>query len=359
MSFYAIKQANLKLRILAFLVFPISIIITFMVIQNSFLLDFDIYYNAGKAVLSGDTPYQLYGHFNLPFQYFPWIAWLFIPFSLFPEKTGWILFAYLNIVLLFISIRILYNIHNKDLSQNEPFYIIFFFSTSLLMSLLMFMVGQVSILMLFSCTLAINFIHKKKYALAGWMVPLILVKPHLVLFFLPALFLISKKEFVITAFLSTGCLLAIATILYPSWPNEMINVFIDGQARGDRMLWAYSTLPGALRLKNWRVLNFYFAIPSFFIALFLLQKQINLPIFPRLSFLLAYSLFSAPYSFAYDFPLLIPSLIFLSKEWNISTALIWTICATYPALVGFQGQTYFLILFVILLIETKTIDTKY
>lgn len=184
MSFYNKKLWDFIRLCLIATICSLLLLIVFIQIQNSDLLDFEIYYEAGRSVLNGEKVYRFYGIYQLPFQYFPWIAWLFAPFAIFDIYTAWILFSLINIFLSFSSIVILLNILEKEVDPNTKLTTsLFYLSAALVMSLLLFTVGQISVLLLFLCTVTIKWIDEDKIKTAGILAPVLLLKPHLMLVF--------------------------------------------------------------------------------------------------------------------------------------------------------------------------------
>ena len=336
------------------------LLITLAEIRNGTLLDFEIYYMAGSALLNGETPYQFYGEFSLPFQYFPWVGWLFVPLAAMPIQSAWIVYAVINMGLLYISVVILLSLPSAEKERAAILKSLYIFSASLLMSLLVFIVGQISIFLLFVCVLIIKLLHHDRRELAGLIAPFLLTKPHLMLLFLPYTLLKGGKRFILYSAIGTAVLAGIAAIQNPAWGTEMFNIIRLGQDRGDGLLWGFSTLPGALELRNWRIMNFLFAVPSLAVSICIIRQLKRLPLQQQLSFSLALSLFSAPYSFAYDLPLIIPALIYLSGANRNYTVIMWLCAAFLPRIVQFQGQTYFLILATVILIcfNSKDADNK-
>ncbi|HCK67182.1 MAG TPA: hypothetical protein DHW49_13040 [Anaerolineae bacterium] len=327
------------------------LLIVFVKIQNSDLLDFEIYYEAGRSVLNGEKVYQFYGNYQLPFQYFPWIAWLFAPFAIFDIHTAWILFSLINIFLFFYSIFILLNITEKEVDSNTKITLsLFYLSAALVMSLLLFTVGQISIFLLFLCTVTIKLIDEDKRTIAGILTPVLLLKPHLMLVFFPIVLKKGGKDYLLSSIISIVILGSIATLLNTEWITEMLKIIFLGQLRGDDLLWGYTTFAGAFEMKNWRIINFYFSIPSLIISYFIIHKIRNATTVLYLISGLTLSLFAAPYSFAYDLPLLTPALVLLSSQYKNFSLLIWGIAVIVPIISGFQGQSYFLILIVSILV---------
>jgi hypothetical protein len=63
----------------------------------------------------------------------------------------------------------------------------------------------------------------------------------------------------------------------------------------------------------------------------------------------------SPYAFAYDLPLLIPALLWLSRRWSTRMTVIWSILAGIAAFAGFSGFSYFATLLVSGLIVLKLV----
>lgn len=318
-----------------------SLLFLSIIITNTFPIDFDIYYRAGQAVFRGQTPYQLYGKFQLPFQYFPWAAWFFAPFSTLPFKLAWYIFATLNTIVLFLSSITFYTKTLPVNMQEKPSKLIILFSSTLIMSMLTFQTGQISILIAFICIVTIVLIKSDLPYQAGLLFPLLILKPHLVLIFIPCVLWIGGKKYILSAVLATAVVAILAFIIHPNWASELAHIILVGQDRDDNLLWGFATLAGALELKNWRIYNFYIAIPSLLIAIVALR---NFKVKSKLLFLslaLSLSLFSAPYSFAYDLPLLLPAIILLSQQkWYYLFVIL--LSTAIPLIFLYQGQSYIL-----------------
>ena len=338
--------------------FIIAAFLTVYLIHGGVLLDFEIYYEAGRALLSGVTPYQFYGKFELPFQYFPWVGWMFMPLALLPMRPAWIFFAALNLGLLGYSIYLLAKTLDEERQVGGVLNFVHLSSNFLILSLLVFQVGQISIFILFACTLTVRLLLKGKPEWAALLAPFLLIKPHLMLLFFPYLLWNGRKRYAGFALLTIGVFVAVSLFLNPHWPQEMYTIIRLGQDRGDKLLWGFSTLAGALELRNWRVLNFYFAVPSFIISLFALIRMEKLPEFHRLAFALALSVFAAPYSFAYDFPLLIPALLIFAQKGGIYRPIFFSLAVIIPLFSQYQGQTYLSIVGLVGLILVETHSTR-
>lgn len=340
---------RLATTILVFFFLGFSLFFLSITVSQTSPIDFEIYHKAGQSVLNGETPYQFYGKFDLPYQYFPWCIWLLLPLSLLPLKIAWYVFSTINTIILFISIIIVHNKINPDHSTYTSHKILTLFSTYLIMSMLTFQTGQISILISFFCVATIILIKSDMPFQAGLFFPFLILKPHLVILFSFYALRIGGKKYLLSATLTTLTLVILSTLIHPNWFAELISIIVKGQqGRGDNLLWGFSTLAGALELANWRVYNFYIAFPSLCIAIFILNKFKSSSEYLVLILALVLSLFSAPYSFAYDLPLLIPAITLLAGRRYYAELSIF-LSAAIPLVFFYQGQSYILIVCIVIL----------
>jgi len=217
---------------------------------------------------------------------------------------------------------------------------------SLLMSRLVFRVGQVSIIQLAFTVALLWALDRHKPTQAGLLFPWLLIKPNLMLLFLPATWYIGKKKYIQASILALIIILGISFILFPDWLTQMTRLIIQGQARNDYLVWDFTTLAGILGLP--RMWNYVFApfLLAYGIALSYYFK--DLPNFTWLIFVLALSLLIAPYSFAYDQPMLIPILIYLSRKRDWQALVLWVLAALIPYVSHYSSYSYLLTLIVLI-----------
>lgn len=328
--------------------FGLALFFTAVTVSLTSPIDFDIYYQAGHAMVNGETPYQMYGKFNLPFQYFPWGGWGFIPLSILPYRTAWYIYAGLNVLLLLLTIALGLKKTLQESPQRKAVVFFTLSSSALIMSMLSFQTGQISILIASASLATILLINSGHNARAGLLFPIIILKPHLVILFVPLLLWMGGRRYIISALASTLLLAGISFVIHPNWALEMIQIILQGQDRDGSLLWGFSTLAGALELENWRVYNFYIAVPSTLLAIFILTRFRAASTQIILTFALTLSLFSAPYSFAYDFPLLLPAIILLADK-KTYFGLSAFLAAAIPLFVLYQGQSYILTVCIVVL----------
>jgi hypothetical protein len=309
---------------------------------RSDLLDFTIYYGAGERVRNGLSPYTGYGPYLLPFQYVLWIAWLFAPLSLLPIQTAWRLYMGITLVLMAVCFFLLKRLHRVDVPASL---LALFYALSLVMCLLLFRVGQVGAIQLLTVVLIIVALDARRPVLAGLLVPLVIIKPQLVVLFLPAMWIRGGRATFAASIAALAVMSTLATLVNPTWLREMMDIIAAGQARNDTLVWYFTTLPGLLGRP--RTFNLPAALALFPIGAWILWRLRALPVAPWLSIAAALSLLVAPYSFAYDLLLLIPALLWLTSRWRSAAIWLWFAVAAIPWLDEYSGASYLVTLAVV------------
>lgn len=326
--------------------FCLSIFFLVQSVQTSDWHDFDVFYNAASASLAGKSMYIIVGKHNLPFWYPPWTGWLFILFAIFPKNVG--LFLYQGISLLgAIFIVYFLVIHHQPTFKQKHFLIIYALLVPL--SLQLISVGQMDYIFLLLIMLIIWGAEKKNDILVGLLYPFLLTKPHLVIPFSLYLFYRTGRKALTISVLFTTCMLITATLLYPNWYKEMFNQLLHSGIRTDGL--AFMTLPGMLgRQENW-IGTGNLPITLFLIisVTTLLWKFRSLPVLPFLSVTLVASLFCAPRAYAYDLPLIIPALIWLTANNFSKSWWIWATASLLPVMVSFSSHTFLVVIFILAL----------
>lgn len=304
-------------------------------------LDFAIYHSAGGKALMGQSPYRFYGPYELPYQYLPWVAWMFLPLSMLPINLSWTIFVFLNLLLLASACFILAIVHKSSLQWHE---IIFLAATSLIMNALALRVGQVSVIHLAVIIAAIVCIQSDRGILAGSIFPLIVMKPHLTMLIAPALLWKGGRKMRASSVISIAVLTVIATLLQPSWIGEMQDVIVKGQLRNDPLAWNFTTFATLIGLpRKW---NYVFALILVPLGAWVAYQIRYLPTSAWLSVVLSISLLTAPYAFAYDLPLLLPALFWLTDSWTVRTRWLWLSSALLCVAAGYSSGTYIVTLIV-------------
>ncbi len=153
-------------------------------------IDFPAFYGAARNTLYGLSIYTYYGIHHLPFWYFPWTSWIFIPLAIFPRQVAWIIYLVISFGVAFQAINVLAN-HVQRFSFLDRLYM---FSMLLWMGWLAYRVGQMSFLILGVTVLVILLIGKGRSILSGLLIPLLLIKPHLFIIFIPLVLWLGGKK---------------------------------------------------------------------------------------------------------------------------------------------------------------------
>lgn len=307
-------------------------------------LDFNVFYGAATRLLGGKTPYVYYGNKFLPFWYFPWTAWLFIPFTAMSQNTSWIVFSIFNILTIAGIIFFFSAYYQSTLTLTDKFLL---FSSSITLSWLLFKVGQMTMLNLLLIIIIMFLMKKKHFVIAGLLSPFLLIKPHLLLLFLPAILLIGKKKFVLAGSLSSILFLTIAQLATPSWLFKMYNLLTAGSQRVSEYFTTFSTFLGGKQ--NW-IGTAYLPITIILYAItaLALWKVRSLPTVPFLSLALGASLFVAPRAYSYDLPLLLPLVMWLTKDiekkWHFYILILLTF---YPFIFNFGSSLYLVTILIV------------
>lgn len=326
-------------------------------VKSSELWDLNVFYSSAQTALHGGNIYQVYGSLHLPYWYFPWVAWLFIPLALFSFNTAKVLYIILTICsLVFIQFAVLNSLSIKF----NLYFQAFFIAISAWMCWLLFHVGQIDFLLAGITVICILLIAKKKYLTAGFLFPLLLVKPHLLTIFIPYTFLRGGKKYFLTAILSLSIMLAISFFIQPTWLKDMIHILQSNGGRTDNY-WDFTILSEFIGLQeNWSgTNNLFLFFAQFIIANFILWKNRHLQVLPFLSLALTASLFCAPRAYSYNFPFLIPSLLWLSDNKPINVVLLWALIGIVSLATQFSTGSYLIVLGIFALSVTKANHFSY
>lgn len=319
--------------------------------------DFEVFYYSAQTALHGGMIYDTYGPYNLPYWYFPWLSWFYIPLALFPAGTAYTI--YITISLL-CAIASFYFLCEKMSPQTNLSQRTFALCMSLLLCWLLFRVGQMDFLLLALAGLTIYLIDTQKSHLAGLAVPIFLFKPHLFLIFFPYATLKGGKKFLASATSVTTLLASISFVFIADWPSQMVRLLsISGQRTDNN--WNFTTLPTLLGLQeNWSgTANLPFTLALMVMGFVALWRVRSLNTFPMLSLALTGSLICAPRAYAYNFPLLIPVMIWLSANLSRYTFLLfWATAGLLPFFFRFSSGMYIIALAVFIWGYIKALGSK-
>jgi hypothetical protein len=291
--------------------------------------DFEVFHSSASAALHGANFYVTYGTEHLPFWYFPWLAWFFIPLAVFPYPIAKVIYLALSLVSAGLVVRLLGRHFNPRLSLAMQLFIL---SMSLLMSMLLFIAGQMDYILVGVITAVILLLDRRKPVAAGLLFPILLIKPHVLAVFLPFLLLRGGRQFRLAAAASVGFLSVIAFILIPNWPSEMARMLMQYGGRSDNY-WNFITLPQLLgSQENWSgTANLPVTIGLLLLGLLVSWRFRRLPLVPFLALTLAASMLGAPRAYTYNLPILIPPMLWISVNRPLWGTLLW-LCAGAGAL---------------------------
>ncbi len=334
-----------------FSILSISLILLFFQNAKSDWHDFDVFYSAASAALAGKSIYIIVGQYQLPFWYLPWTAWFYIPYAIWPKAIGLLLYQATSVISAILVVNSLTGYYEPNFKVQDKILILAFLVP---MSMQLIMVGQMDYILLGLLVLVIWAAELKKDILVGLLYPFLLTKPHLIIPFSIFLFLRSGKRAFLISVVFSAVMLLIETILSPGWYLEMIqSLQLSGQ-RVDGL--PFSTFPSLLGLQeNWiGTANLPFTFLLIALAMLVLWKFRSLPTIPFLSLALAASLFCAPRAYAYDLPMLIPAMIWLTAQNFKLYWWLWAGVGIFTIFALFSSSTYWITLFIFSLIIYKS-----
>jgi hypothetical protein len=319
-------------------------------------LDFSVFYGAAKSTLSGDSLYRMTGAHNLPFWYFPWTAWIFLPFTFWSEPIALLVYKALFVLGAILSVNSLLTFYKPDFPFWDKVLILSLLTS---VSLQTMIVGQMEYILLGLIVLTMYAIDRKRFVLAGVLILFLWTKPHLLIVFTLMAFWLGGIRMIVTTTVAFVVMSLIETLRRPGWHLEMLNLLRNGQARSDGPI--FTTFPNMLGFQeNWvGTGNLLLTALLIVVASLIVWKFRSLPTVPLLSLALTASLFCAPRAYAYDLPLLIPGLVWLTAKDFKSTFWVWIVAAVLPPLTRYSASTYLVVLLVFLLgIRKAYWDTK-
>jgi hypothetical protein len=315
-------------------------------IFNSDWHDFDVFYNSARAALEGRSIYFISTSHQLPFWYFPWTAWFYIPLAVWPKEIALILYKCLTVLCAIFVVIYLTHYYNPDLKILDKVLIL---SLIIPMTLQLMLLGQMDYILLALIVIMMIAIEQKKDILAGLLFPLLWMKPHLLIVFTLFAFWRAGKRTVLVSLATSVVLFGVETFLSPGWPLEMLNLLRGGTQTVISL--GFISLPILLGFPQNMVgtANLPITILLICLAILIVWKFRSLPTFPLLSLSLVASLFCAPRAYAYDLTLLIPVLIWLTAKEFRSWIWLWFVAAAIPFLTNYSSYAGLLTILTFLL----------
>lgn len=351
--------ASLRRVLYAFFAFTCLFFVLWFVLytaSHSELWDFGVFYGSAQAALRGQSMYQVYGHYQLPYWYFPWVAWMFVPLAILPLEVATTVYLTLG----FMGAVWLVFVAGPRLGAKRPFAAnVFILAMSLLASWLLFRVGQADFILAALITGIVFLIDAKRDVLAGALFPILLFKPHLLLIFIPFAMLRGGRRFLIAAFASVLALSVLGFILVPNWPVQMVSMLRQSGLRTDNA-WGFTTLPELIgRQENWSgTANLPITLGLFALGLAVAWMNRHLPTAPFLSLTMALSLLGAPRAYSYNLPFLLPALLWLSPSGVLLTTVEWLGVGALAFRTSFSTGSYFIVLITCVLAVIKSVRVR-
>jgi hypothetical protein len=338
-----VVSKNILYSVLVFFAFFLSITLLFIQSSRSDWHDFDVFYFAASAALRGKSIYVVVGRYNLPFWYLPWTAWFYIPYAIWPKETGLLLYQATSVISAILVINSLTQHYQPSFKLQDKLLILAFLAP---MSMQLIMIGQMDYILLGLLVYIIWGAEHKKDILVGILYPFLLTKPHLIIPFSIFLFWNSGRRALLVTILFSTAMLLVETMLSPGWYLEMFQRFQESGQRVDGP--TFATLPSLLGLQeNWSgTANLPFTFLLIALAILVLWKFRTLPAIPFLSLALVASLFCAPRAYAYDLPLLIPAIIWLTAENFKLHWWLWGVVGILSIITLFSSSIYGIVLLV-------------
>jgi hypothetical protein len=335
----------------------LSLLLLYIQSAKSDWHDFDVFYTAASAALAGKSIYIIVGQYHLPFWYLPWTAWFFIPYAIWPKSIGLLLYQASSVISSILVVNSLTRYYLPNFKFQDKILILAFLVP---MSLQLVMVGQMDYILLGLIVSIIWGVEHKKDILIGILYPFLLTKPHLIIPFSIFLFWRSGKRAILVSVLLSITMLLIETYFNPRWYLEMFrSLQVSGQ-RVDGL--PFATFPSLLgSQENWiGTANWPFTLLLISLAILILWKFRALPPMPFFSLALAASLFCAPRAYAYDLPMLIPAMIWLTAEHFKYLWVLWGIVGIFSIITIFSSSIYWatLLVFGLSIYKSYTIIAK-
>lgn len=246
----------------------------------------------------------------------PWLLVFFMPLGFLPFKIASVIWLWLNLVLIGISVLFVSGLTSQ--TGKERFLIWVFIGCIIFgPTLSLIVIGQVSTIILISLLGCLYFMKKNRYDLAGAVLLMAVIKPHIVYFVFPLLswhaLRLRKWQFFAGMFLAGLISIFIIILFFPRWPTAYVALL----GKMHISAWYTSTL--------WSLLDVVFQRPIFhWGGLFLLPLIFwfelhfeHLGDLTVLNLSLLLSIAFAPYGYLFDQIVLLPALVQL-LAWLVS-----------------------------------------
>ncbi len=202
--------------------------------------------------------------------------------------------------------------------------------------------GQASIIQLAAAVVIISALHVNRPFVAGLAIPLVIIKPHLVIYFLFAALKRGGRRMLLAGIGAILVLMFLALLMQPSWITDMLRVIIYGQLSSPMEWNKYVTLAGLFSLPPCIGIMVWLLLLRFLILLDSRFRSVPSNIWLPITLVL--SLATAPYAFAYDLILLLPAVVWLCLPMSPLSIVIISIVLGIVISAGFSGVAYLAVL---------------
>ena len=150
-----------------------------------------------------------------------------------------------------------------------------------------------------------------------------------------------------------------AFVFMPNWPVDMLGMLMHSGQRVDNGTWDFTTFAELIgKVENWSgTANIPITVILIFLSWMVLWKSRHLQTVPFLAFTLLASVLCAPRAYSYNFPFLLPALLWLSVERTNQTILIWTGIGILSVMTNFSTGAYLIVLLAFLLAIWKSYES--
>lgn len=240
----------------------------------------------------------------------PWVLAWFIPFTLVNFEKAANLWLAVNFLLLFVSVVIIWRINAAKLRTLRLFWLPILAAIFFPATILVFIYGQVGILLL-GGLVGFLFLYRESHDFsAGAVLSLAMVKPHLVYITIPLIFLVALKERRWKVLLGFGLALLISSIIVLLFRPASVEDYVSGSTGVGLLNWANPTLTSFLHLKLgllWVRLIGILLLPMAALLWYRYGNRITLAELVDISILV--SVITAPFGWSYDFVVLLLPLV--------------------------------------------------
>ena len=289
--------------------------------------DFIEYWSAARLTLDGKNPYspELMFEIQKPAGWLedrplmmwnpPWALILVLPFGLLPYPIGQAFWLMLNLAALLISIDMCWRLYS---GRKGAFLLVWMLAFIFFPFLFVLRSGQITPLILLGATSFVFLLNKGRDKLAGSIVMLASLKPHLLFLFWIAIFCwtVDRKRWRIMIGLIGSFLICSAVPLL--FNASILSQFLESVAKDPPLYWMTPTLGALLRRlfgveKSW--MQF---IPSLlgllWFVVYWIQKRTSWNWQNELPIVLSLSILVSSYGWSFDLVVLLPVIIFTAIQ---------------------------------------------